>query len=114
MSTLPAVITDGEAQTVIATWSGMTGGDDGAPVRYAGAADRTAQVVGTFNGATVTLQGSLDGSNWASLTDAQGNAIAMTSAGLEAVTELVRYVRPVVTGGSGASITVMLMMRTTR
>lgn len=69
--------------------------------------------VGTFGGATVTLQGSLDGTNWATLTDAQGNAISVTSAALEAVTELVRYIRPVVTGGSGTDVTVLLLMRVT-
>lgn len=106
-------LAEGDARTVIATWAAMATGDTGAAIRYAGAADRTVQIVGTFSGSTVTLQGSLDGDNWAALTDAQGNAIAMAAAGLEAITELVRFVRPVVTGGSGAGLTVMLLMRNT-
>jgi hypothetical protein len=87
--------------------------DTGYPVQYVGNADRTVQVYGTFGGATVTLEGSLDGTNWATLNDAQGSPIAITEAKLEAVTELVRYTRPSVSGGSGASLTVMLFMRNT-
>lgn len=112
MATVDPTFVDGEGRTTIATWV-LGAGDDGYPVRYAGAADRTVQIVGTFGGATVTLQGSLDGTNWATLTDAQGNAISVTSAALEAVTELVRYIRPVVTGGSGTDVTVLLLMRVT-
>jgi len=113
MSTIAPTIIDAEAQITIATWAGLATGDDGASIRYGGAADRTVQIVGTFGGATVTMQGSLDGTNWASLTDVQGNAIAVTAAALESITELVRYIRPVVTGGSGVSVTVMLLMRRT-
>jgi len=110
--TINPTLQETESRITVATWELATG-DDGAPIRYAGAADRTVQVFGTFGGATIGMQGSLDGINWAPLTDAQGNAIAMTAAGLEAITELVRFTRPVVTGGSGTSVTVMLLMRQT-
>lgn len=114
MATITPTITDQlEAYSVLATWV-LGAGDDGAPVRFAGAADRTVQIIGTFGGASVAMQGSLDGTNWATLTDPQGNAINASSAILEAVTELVRFIRPVVTGGSGTNVTVMLFMRPTR
>ena len=113
MATIDPVIVDGESRTFLASWS-LGDGDMGAPIRYPGAADRTVQLVGNFGGATVAIQGSLDGEHWATLSDGQGNAISVTGEELEAITELVRFVRPVVTGGSGASITVLLLlMRTT-
>lgn len=112
MAEIAPTFTDGEARTVLASWS-LGAGDSGVPVRYAGAADRTVQIVGTFGGATVDIQGSLDGTNWSSVTDAQGNAITATSATLEAVTELVRFIRPVVTGGTGTAVTVTILMRPT-
>ena len=114
MATITPTITDQlEAYSILATWV-LGADDDGAPIRFAGAADRTMQVCGTFGGATVGMQGSLDGTNWAALTDPQGNAVSKTAAALEALTELVRFVRPVVTGGTGTDVTVMLFMRPTR
>jgi hypothetical protein len=113
MAEIAAVIVDGDARSYIVTWPGLAAGDTGSAVRYSGAADRTVQIFGTFGGATVALQGSLDGTHWSPLTDAQGTAIAATADALEIVTELVRFVRPAVTGGSGVSVTVILLMRTT-
>lgn len=113
MSTINVAIAEGPCQSFIATWEGLTAGDVGQAIDYVGHADRTVQAFGTFNGATVTLQGSLDGSNWATLNDAQGNAIEITSARLEAVTELPLYIRPSVSAGTGVSVTVKLFMRKT-
>lgn len=113
MATVGVTIAERPAQSFLATWQGMATGDVGEPVDYVGHADRTVQVVGTFGGASVALEGSLDGSNWSTLSDAQGNAINFTAAGIEAVTEMVLYIRPKVTGGTGTSVTVMLMMRKT-
>lgn len=111
--TIAPTILDAEAQVTIATWASMGADDDGSPVRYGGAADRTVQVFGTFGGTTVGMQGSLDGTNWVALTDAQGNTIEFTADGLEAITELVRFIRPVTVGGTGVDVTVMLLMRRT-
>lgn len=113
MATITPTITDADGHTVIAEWAGMTPGDVGEPVRYAGAVDRTVQVFGTFGSASVALQGTLEATpaNWATLNDAQGDPIAITAAKVEAVTEMVRWVRPIVNGGTGSSITVLLMMR---
>jgi len=111
--TIAAVITEPPAQSYMATWSNMTTDDVGEPIQFVGHADRTVQVFGEFGGATVTLEGSLDRVNWATLNDAQGNAITITAARIEAVTELVLYTRPSVTGGTGTDVTVKLFMRKT-
>lgn len=106
-------IAERPAQSFLARWVGMASGDIGDPVDYVGHADRTVQVIGDFNGATVTLQGSLDGDNWATLNDAQGQPMTFTQAGIEAVTEIVLFIRPVVTGGSASDISVYLLLRKT-
>lgn len=73
--------------------------------------DRSVQVAGTFNSATVSLQGSNDGSNWATLTDGLGNSLALTAAGIKNIGELTRYVRAAVTSGSVTSVTATIFAR---
>ena len=61
---------------VIATWANMQNGDDGQPIELANFADRSVQVFGTFGaGGNVRIEGSIDGTNYAPLTDPQGNAL---------------------------------------
>lgn len=96
-------------------WTVIPQDDEGVPISIPGASDRTVQVVGTFNGAAVTFEASLDNSNWFTCTDLQGNAISMTSAGAEFITENAVHYKPVVTGGDGdTSITVYMLSRNTR
>lgn len=88
----------------VITWSGLLNGDDGTPIEMPGSADRSIQFVGTFGaGGTIVFEGSNDGTNYATLADPQGNAISKTSAGIEAILEITRYVRPRVTAGDGTT-----------
>lgn len=100
---------------VLLTWPLLTFAttDTGAPAQWVEYADRCVQVTGTFGvGGSVTLQGSNDGTNWATLADPQGNALTITAAKLEQVLELPRYVRPIITAGDGTtSLTVSICMR---
>ena len=73
--------------------------------------DKTVQLIGTFGSATVVIQGSLDGTTWATLTDPQGDALSFTAAGLNLVAENVRYIRPSASGGSSQDIDVYLLVR---
>lgn len=77
-------------------------GDDGQPLADGQYNDRSVQVAGVFDGASVRLEGSNDGENWATLTDPQGNDLVITSAKIEAITEVSLRLRPVIVGG-GAS-----------
>jgi hypothetical protein len=95
----------------IITWTGLTTGDTGRPLEMTGWADRSIQVTGTFGGATVNIEGSNNGTNWSLLTDPQGNNIALTSAKIEQVMEITRYIRPSVSGGSGTSINIITLVR---
>ena len=101
----------GRAQLI--TWSGLLNGDDGGPVDWVDFADRCVQVTGTFGtGGSLTIQGSNDGVVWSTLADPQGNALTVTSAKIEQVLELPRYVRPIVTAGDGSTnLVCTLVMR---
>lgn len=69
------------------------------------------QVVGTFGGATVKLQVSNDGVNWADASDVQGNAISMTATGYFEISLSAAYIRPSITGGSGNDIDIIVVLR---
>ena len=104
MAERSATRTDSFGYAVLYTWSGLLNGDTGAAVEMPEYGDRTFQVTGTFGtGGTVVLQGSNDGSNWASITDPQGNAISKTAAAIETAMETPRYIRPNVTAGDGST-----------
>ena len=91
-------------------WEALTSTNlDGAPVDLSRRTDRTVQVIGTFDGATVTIQGSLDGVNWSTLNDLQGSALTFTSARLEGVSEITTYIRPLVSS-AGASTDLDVLM----
>ena len=69
------------------------------------------QVSGTFGGATVTLHGSIDGTNYAALEDADGNAVALTAAGISGSgRDMVLYLKPVTASGSSSSVTVSVLV----
>jgi hypothetical protein len=88
----------------VITWSGLLNSDDGAPVDMVAYADRSVQVEGTFGtGGNCRIEGSLDGVNYRTLTDPQGNALDFGTAKIEALTELVRFIRPRITAGDGAT-----------
>lgn len=94
-------------QAVIAAWT-FTENDTCVALDEPDALDASAQIAGTFGGATVLLQGSLDTSNFATLNDAGGAAISKTAAALVGVREKVRSWKPSASGGTGQSVTVTL------
>jgi hypothetical protein len=95
----------------VALWEGLGTGESGDAVEMPGSADRSAQIAGTFGSGTITIEGSNDGTNWYTLDDPQGVAISTTSAGIFAVSQLTRYIRPTLTGGSGGDVDVHLLLK---
>lgn len=90
-------------------WTALTETDtDGAPLLIDRRTDRTVQVIGTFGGTSVSIEGSNDGTNWSILNDLQGAALTFTTTRLEGISEMPLYIRPKLTGGTGASITVLV------
>ncbi len=98
---------------VLASWPGMQNGDDGEPIELANFADRSVQVTGAFGaGGSVRIEGSLNGTDYAVLTDPQGNNLDVNTSKIEAITELVRYIRPRVTSGDASTyLTVTVLMK---
>ena len=69
------------------------------------------QVIGTFGGASVALQGSNDGTNWVNLADRSGTVIAISAAGGSEFSTAYVYLRPLATGGTGDDLDVFISVR---
>lgn len=88
------------------SWIGMANGDDGEPLNISHFADKSIQVLGTFGaGGNLRIEGSnmLDSPTYATLADAQGNALDFTAAKIEQVLESPYWIRPRVTAGDGTT-----------
>lgn len=92
-------------------WTGLGNADQGEATELTNKADRTIQVFGTWGSATLVVEGSLDGVNYETLTDPQGNLLSFTTNRIETVTEAVRYIRPRTSGGTGTDVTAILLSR---
>lgn len=98
---------------IIVTWTSMGTADTGSSFSVPSAASLTLQHTGTFGGATIVLQGSNDGTTWATLTQTGGSNTAMsyTVAGVHSSVDMPVYVRPVTSGGSGTVVDAILVCR---
>lgn len=107
MATITAVTTGIPDQTWQVKWAAMGNADTGSSVAFGQYPDRTIGIVGTFGGATVTIQGSMDGgTTWATLHDFQGNSATFTAAALFLIAENPTLIRPITSGGSGTAVDV--------
>src|SRR5260370_9716330 len=71
----------GGVDAVVTTWTPLAAaGDVGQPLQRTDLADRSAQVTGTFAGATIVLEGSNDGSNYFTLSNPPGTALSFPPA----------------------------------
>lgn len=96
-------------------WETMGNADEGSALEIAGAPDSVVvQAIGTFGGATVALQGSVDGTNYFDLDDLGGSAVVLTAAGGTGVAagDVPRYIRPATSGGTGTDVDVYVLVRT--
>jgi hypothetical protein len=87
-------------------WTPLANGDDGQAWDTQDFPDISFQVVGTFgSGGTLLIEGSneVTPTNWATLNDPQANALSFTSAKIEQLLELPRWVRPRVSAGDGTT-----------
>lgn len=114
MATIKPVATDisvdGSVSKVI--WETITNSDaEGAPIVGVEWADRCVSVTGTFGGATLSVAGSNDGTNYYTLNNAQGTAATFTAAGIKQVVEVPMYIKPILTGGSGSDVDVIMIAR---
>lgn len=94
------------------TWSPLVQGSDGGAITWLTYTDRSVQVFGTFGGASVVIEGSNNGTDWATLTDPQGNDLTVSAAKIEQVLEVCLYLRPRISGGDGTtSLSVVVVAR---
>lgn len=95
-------------------WTGLLTGDDGNPESPGRLSDRSIQVSGTLGTATINVQGSNDGTNWATLNDPAGGALGTMGLGIKEILENTQFIRPVVVGGDGTTnLTVTLISAST-
>lgn len=94
-------------------WESITTGDTITPylIRNRYGYVGTAQISGTFGGATVSLQFSNDGSTWFTASDTLGNSISTTANALYEISTAAAYVRATISGGTGDSVNVILVFR---
>ncbi len=93
-------------------WEGMATGDTITPdLPSRSEPVGSVQVTGTFGGATVTLQGSNDGTNYVTLKDLSGADISFTTAGLAYFDGRTLYIRPGISGGSSDDVDVTVIYR---
>jgi len=115
MATITATITDqinlGDNARLVSWPLLTTTNTTGSAFQNPGDSIRSVQITGTFGaGGTCVIEGSNDGTNYATLADPQGNALSFTAAGIEAILENTKYIRPRVTAGDGTtSLTVTLL-----
>lgn len=88
------------------SWLTLDDAETGSAQEMASNPDKSVHATGTWDGATLVVQGSNDNADWVGLTDYDGNAISCTDDCLVGVRENVRYIRPVTSGGGTTSINV--------
>ncbi len=69
----------------------------------------TYHILGTFGSATVVLKGSIDGTNYFTLKDMDGNDVSVTAAASGSIRDL--PLAPTSSGGSGQTTTVLLFAK---
>ena len=78
-----ATVTRAEApSSYVDTWTLTSADVTGTAISIPGAPDRSVQFTGTWGGATAVLEGSLDGTTYFTLTNAQGDDVSFTANGL--------------------------------
>ena len=111
-------VQEDDLSLILVTWPNLNStNSQGTAVMLPQHSDRTVQFLGTFNGCTAVLEGSNDGTNYKTLTDAAGSAISTTASSLKQVTEAPLYVRPNVNTNAGVATDmacVMLLRRNGR
>lgn len=96
----------------VANWAALGANDDGAPVMGAQYTDKNVQVTGDFGGASLVFEGSNNGTDYAALTDPQGNNLSFSAPKIEMVSEATLYIRPRVNGGDGSTdLSVSVLMK---
>jgi hypothetical protein len=93
-------------------WTLSTADPQGDALVLPSHADKTIQVYGTFGSGTVDIQGANHPTSptWSNLTDQSDNFLAFTSAKIEVIIQNPYQIRPVISGSTGATVTVVAVL----
>ncbi|KKM21491.1 hypothetical protein LCGC14_1634860 [marine sediment metagenome] len=94
-------------------WETVTENDTCQELELPEFSDKTIQVLGSFGGGNISIEGSImkDSPAFSVLNDPNGNALTKTSAAVEAVLENVWKIRPKVPTGTSVDIDVYLLVK---
>ncbi len=109
--TEPPIRPDKKTLPIIVTWT-LANGESGDLFCCAGYSDRSIHVYGTIGGATVTMKGANvnDATKAVTVKDFDATDITFTAAGINSVRDNIAYIQPVLSGGSGSTITIAMLM----
>lgn len=113
MATIVPITVEEQVKTAAYRWVDYSTADTATPVKLinqAGLAGAV-QVTGTFGSATIALQVSNDGTNFATLKDGTGAAITFTAAGMSEFSTAALFIKPTSTGGTADNVTVTISLR---
>lgn len=98
-------------EVLVATWAALANTDTGAPLaNLEHYGEKSFQLTGTLGAAgACTIEGSNDGTNWATLKDKQGVAMVLVALGFSSTQDRPLYVRPNITAGDGTTALVLVM-----
>ncbi len=113
MAVIPNTPVTYNGDGIIHSYLAMATGDTTSPITLVNAqVEISVALSGTIGGSTVTVKGTLDGTNWFTLDDAFGVAMSYTAIGiLKPVGPSVVALRCEVAGGAGVSVNVYILVR---
>lgn len=117
MAIIPFTQLDRMIEGIVLSVSALATGDESRAVNINnGDVDISVQLFGTVGGSTVTVQGSLDGTQFNTLDDGYGVTMSYTALGIcKPVGPAVCHLKIVVTGGTGVSVNALIhIVRKTR
>ena len=106
MATITHQTTEANKRNRLVLWETMGNADSGTPIPTEDFTVASFQAVGTWGSATLVIQGSNDGTNWATLENNQGDALSVTADAFDSIGEMPRLIRPTTSGGSGTDVDV--------
>lgn len=110
MATIQGKLDVQQDGVAVASWLAVTEADTGSGLALARFPDKTVQVTGDFTtSGAITMQGSNDGSTWATLHDPQGSELVLTDSSLKLISENPLYIRPTATAGTAVSMNVYVV-----
>lgn len=95
--------TEQSGSTYLVSWTLTQGDPTGQGASIPGGPDKTFQLTGTPGGASVSLEGSNDGTNWNTLHDFADNEITFAASAITLIAENPLWIRPVASGASGTT-----------